>query len=205
MVEALNTALRRVPPGLVYAGGLGWMAWMFWLAATGGLGPEPVKALEHAYGKAALQWLLAGLAVTPLRVWTGINAIRLRRSVGLVAFALLAGHFAVWAVLDVQSLERVWADIVKRPYITVGMAGLLLLVPLALTSNDRAVRRLGARWRGLHRLVYPAVALGALHYVWQSKGWQVEPLVYAVVVAALLALRLPAVSRRGKRLREALG
>jgi sulfoxide reductase heme-binding subunit YedZ len=91
----------------------------------------------------------------------------------------------------VQSLSRVWADIVKRPYITIGMAGFACLVPLALTSNDRAVRRLGGpRWRQLHRLTYVAVALGTVHFVMQAKGWQIEPLVYLGGAGALLGWRM---------------
>ena len=197
MRDAVNGALRRWPVWPVYVLGLAPIPWLFWLGATGGLGPEPIKALEHRYGLIGLQVLLAGLCVSPLRRFAGINALRYRRALGLVAFAFIAAHLAVWAVLDVQSPSRVWADIVKRPYITVGMAGFACLVPLALTSTDRAVRLLGAaRWRRLHRLTYGAVGLGAVHFVMQAKGWQVEPLAYLALAGVLLALR--AVPRRGR-------
>lgn len=204
MVGTLNTGLRRVPAWPLYAAGLGWMAWLFWLGLSGQLGPEPVKVLEHSYGKGALQWLIAGLAITPLRNWTGVSLLKFRRAVGLVAFYMLLGHLLIWAILDVQSLERVWADIVKRPYITVGMAGFVLLLPLALTSNDKAVRWLGARWRMVHKLVYPAIGLGVLHFIWLVKGWQLEPFIYAGVLAGLLVLRLPTLSRQGRKLRAVL-
>ncbi len=191
MRDRVNGALRRWPVWPVYVLGLAPIPWLFWLGATGGLGPEPIKALEHRYGLIGLQVLLAGLCVTPLRRFAGINAIRYRRALGLVAFAFIAAHLAVWAVLDVQTLARVWADIVKRPYITVGMAGFACLVPLALTSSDRAVRWLGGlQWRRLHRLTYVAVGLGAVHFVMQAKGWQVEPLVYLAATGMLLALRV---------------
>lgn len=196
MRDAINGALRRVPIWPVYVLGLAPIPWLFWLGATGGLGPEPITALEHRYGLIGLQVLLAGLCVSPLRRFVGINAIRFRRALGLVAFAFIAAHLLVWAVLDVQSLSRVWADIVKRPYITIGMVGFACLVPLAMTSNDRAVRWLGPRWRRLHRLTYVAVALGAVHFVMQAKGWQIEPLVYLSVAAGLLALRM--VPRRAR-------
>lgn len=196
MRDAVNGVLRRLPVWPVYVLGLAPIPWLFWLGATGGLGPEPIKALEHRYGLIGLQVLLAGLCVSPLRRFAGVNAIRFRRALGLVAFAFIAAHLAVWMVLDVQSLSRVWADLVKRPYITIGMAGFACLVPLAMTSNDRAVRWLGPRWRRLHRLTYVAVALGAVHFVMQAKGWQIEPLVYLGVAAGLLALRM--VPRRAR-------
>jgi sulfoxide reductase heme-binding subunit YedZ len=190
MQDAINQALRRLPTWPVYVLGLAPIPWLFWLGATGGLGAEPIKALEHRYGLLGLQFLLAGLCVSPLRRFAGINAIRFRRALGLVAFAFIAAHLMVWAVLDVQSLSRVWADIVKRPYITIGMVGFACLVPLAATSTDRAVRWLGGpRWRRLHRLTYVAVALGAVHFVMQAKGWQIEPLVYLVATFGLLGLR----------------
>ncbi len=198
MQDAINQTLRRVPTWPVYVLGLAPIPWLFWLGLSGGLGPEPIKALEHRYGVLGLQFLLAGLCVTPLRRFAGINAIRFRRALGLVAFAFIAAHLLVWAVLDVQALSRVWADIVKRPYITIGMAGFACLVPLAVTSTDRAVRWLGApRWRQLHRLTYVAVGLGAVHFVMQAKGLQIAPLVYLGVAGVLLGLRtLPS----GKRL-----
>lgn len=190
MLGAVNDALRRVPTWVVYVLGLAPIPWLFWLGATGGLGPEPIRALEHRYGLIGLQFLLAGLCVSPLRRFVGINAIRFRRAIGLVAFAFIVAHLTVWAVLDVQSVSRVWADIVKRPYITIGMAGFACLVPLAATSTDRAVRWLGGpRWRRLHRLTYVAVGLGAVHFVMQAKGWQIEPLVYLAAAAGLLGLR----------------
>jgi sulfoxide reductase heme-binding subunit YedZ len=97
----------------------------------------------------------------------------------------------VWAVLDVQTLDAVIADIIKRPYITIGMAGFLLLLPLALTSNNWSVRRLGPKWRQLHKLTYVAVVLGGVHFIWLVKGIQLEPLLYMAVIVGLLALRVP--------------
>jgi sulfoxide reductase heme-binding subunit YedZ len=157
---------------------------------TGGLGAEPIKALEHALGEVALQLIVAGLAITPLRRYLGVNLIRFRRAAGLLAFTYISLHLAVWLFLDVQDAARVRADIVRRPYVTVGFAAFLLMVPLALTSNDLSLRLLGPRWRRLHRLVYPSAVLGAVHYIWLSKGFQIEPLLYLAVILGLLALRL---------------
>ncbi len=204
-MERVNAALRRVPVWPVYVLGLAPAVWLFWLALTGGLGPDPVKALEHLYGKTALQLLVVGLAVTPLRRFTGLSLLRFRRAIGLLAFAWLAMHVAVWAVLDVQLDPAVmWQDVVKRPYLTLGMVGFMVLVPLALTSTDRALRRLGAqRWRRLHRLAYVAALAGAGHYLLSAKVWEAEPLLYLAAILALLALRLPAPGRRRLRGREA--
>ncbi|WP_416914945.1 MAG: protein-methionine-sulfoxide reductase heme-binding subunit MsrQ [Roseicyclus sp.] len=191
VLQPLNAGLRLVPPILLYMGGVAWGGWLFWLAATGGLGVEPIEALEHRYGEIALQLIVLGLAVTPLRQRLGLNLMPFRRAIGVLAFGFVTAHFLVWAVLDVQSVSAIWADIVKRPYVTLGMAGLLLLIPLAATSNNWAVRKLGGlRWRQLHKLVYPAAILGAVHYIWLAKGFQIEPLVYLFLILGLIALRV---------------
>jgi sulfoxide reductase heme-binding subunit YedZ len=192
MQAGLNAALRRVPPWAVYLG-LGLYApWLLWMALTGGLGVEPVKALEHALGLFALQLLIAGLAVTPLRRLVGINLLRFRRAIGVMAFVYVALHLLVWLFLDVQLPAQIWTDIVKRPYITIGMAGFVLLLPLALTSSDWAVRRLGpVRWRRLHRLAYGAALLGGVHYLMGVKTLHAEPVLYMAAIILLLILRLP--------------
>lgn len=189
LTDHLNRLVRRVPNWALYILCLVPAPWLFWQGLTGGLGVEPVEALEHAYGEYALQFLIAGLCVTPLRRFAGINLLRFRRALGLVAFAYVTMHLLVWLVLDVQLPGQIWADIVKRPYITVGMVGFLALLPLALTSNNWSVRKLGPRWRKLHRLTYVAVLLGALHFVMLVKGFQWEPLVYLGIVLGLLLLR----------------
>jgi sulfoxide reductase heme-binding subunit YedZ len=190
MVQAINQTMRRVPTWGVY-GLLSVPAlWLVWLAVTGGLGVDPVKALEHRLGEIALQLVILGLAITPLRRLSGVSLLKFRRAVGVMTFVYVVLHLLVWLVLDVQILSQVWADIVKRPYITVGMAAFALMLPLALTSNDLSVRRLGPAWRRLHRLTYVVATLGGLHYVMLAKGFQLEPLLYLAVILALLALRL---------------
>lgn len=191
LAERVNTAVRRVPVWLVYGLGLLPAPWFLYLGLTGGLGVEPIKALEHELGLLALQLLVAGLAITPLRRFAGVNLLRFRRAVGVLAFTYVALHLLVWLVLDVQALDRIWADIVKRPYITVGMIAFVVMIPLALTSNNWAVRRLGPAWRQLHKLTYAVVLLGALHFVMLSKGFQLEPMLYMGAILLLLALRLP--------------
>jgi methionine sulfoxide reductase heme-binding subunit len=191
VAAAANGALRRLPVWPVYVLGALPPVWFFYLGLTGGLGVEPIKELEHRLGEIALQALILALAVTPLRRFTGVSLLRFRRAIGLLAFYYVACHLLVWLVLDIRDPARIWADIVKRPYITIGMVGFALLVPLALTSNDWSVRRLGAVvWRRVHWLAYPATVLGAVHFVMVAKGWQIEPLLYLGAVLALLAARI---------------
>ncbi len=188
-VDTVNSACRKVPVWPLYVVGLLPIPGLFMMAATGQLGVEPIEALEHRYGMLALQLLVAGLAVSTIRRFVGVNLIRFRRAIGLLAFYYVLAHVAVWLFLDVRSVEAVWLDIMKRPYITVGMLGLLCLIPLAATSNDWSCRTLGAGWRKLHRLTYPAVSLSCLHFVMMSKGMQVEPFAYLGVALALIAMR----------------
>ena len=186
----INALARRVPTAAIYILCALPVPVLFYMGATGGLGPEPIKALEQELGKIALQLLVAGLAITPLRRIAGINLLRFRRALGLMAFFHVVVHLLVWAVLDVQIVAQIWADILKRPYVTVGMAAFVLMIPLALTSNDRALRRLGPRWRVLHRLTYGVTVLGAFHFLWLTKGFQIEPLAYLAAILGLLALRI---------------
>lgn len=193
VVDAVNLQIRRVPPWTLYALGALYGAWHFWLALTGqgSYAVEPINVLERQYGDLALKLLILGLAVTPLRRWPGLNLMKFRRAIGVLAFFFVLAHFLVFAVLDVQSLGRVWTEIVKRPYVTVGMAAFLMLIPLGITSNTVAVRRMGGMaWRRLHKLVYPAAILAAVHYLWLVKGFQIEPIVYLAIILGLLATRL---------------
>ena len=190
LVDRINTFARRVPVWVIWVLYGSAVPWLLYLGMTGGLGAEPIKALEHELGAIALQLLIIGLAITPLRRFTGVNLLRFRRAIGLLAFGYVVLHLLVWAVLDVGALDRVWADITKRPYIMVGMAGFALMLPLALTSNNAAVRALGPLWRRLHRLTYVVVLLGAVHFIMLRKGWQLEPLLYLLVICVILGLRL---------------
>ena len=163
---------------------------------TGGLGANPVEAITHTTGEWTLRLLLATLAITPLRHLTGwVWLTRLRRMVGLFAFFYLVLHFATYAVLDASlDLAYVVEDVADRLYITVGFAAFVMLAPLAATSTNAMVRRLGPlRWRRLHRLVYAAGVCGVLHYLWLVKADLREPLVYAGILTVLLAARLPVV------------
>ncbi len=206
LAERINAGLRRVPVWPFYVAGFVPAAVYLWLGVQNRLGADPVAVLEHETGLIALQLLIAALVVTPLRDLAGINLLRFRRMLGLMAFWYAAMHVTVWALLDRQlDGAAILEDLTKRPYVMVGMAALLLLVPLAATSSNWAVRRLGPlRWRRLHRLAYPATALAAIHFVWLVKAWPPEPLVYAAIVAALLLYRAIAAPLRAV-LRPAAG
>lgn len=156
------------------------------------LGADPVKRLIHACGITALNLLLITLLVTPVRQLTGMNhLIRVRRMLGVFAFFYVLTHFVVYAWLDQGlDLRGIGADIVKRPYITIGMLGLLLLIPLAITSTNGMMRRLGRRWQSLHRLIYAITLLGVWHFYWQVKKDVREPLLYFGMFAVLMGWRL---------------
>ncbi|HHN72557.1 MAG TPA: protein-methionine-sulfoxide reductase heme-binding subunit MsrQ [Thermopetrobacter sp.] len=200
LIAALNRRLRRLPVWPLWVLGLLPGLWTFWLALHGALGPDPVRAFELALGRWALKFLVASLAVTPLLRLTGIGLMRFRRALGLIAFVYVVAHLAVWLFIDVRDVALVWRDILRRPYITIGMAAFALMVPLAVTSSATMIARLGAaRWRALHRLVYVITPLAAVHFVMVRKGWQIEPLAWLAAIVLLLALRL--LPRRRRRLR----
>ena len=190
-MQTLNQLLRRLPVWAVYLIGMLPAPWLFYQGLTGGLGVEPIQALEHRYGELALQLMILTLALTPLRRIAGLNLLRFRRAIGLLCFFYVLCHLIVWLLLDVQIMSQILTEILKRPYITIGMIAFVLMLPLAATSNALSLRRLGRRWSKLHRLTYVAATLGALHYVLLAKGFQIEPLLYLGVVLTLLALRIP--------------
>jgi methionine sulfoxide reductase heme-binding subunit len=186
---------------LVFVASLLPLAWLLcgafgWLDFS--LGADPVKKLEHECGTWALNFLLITLAVTPLRHLANLPHLpRLRRMLGLFAFFYVLLHFAVYLSLDLEfNFRTLFTDIAKRPYITIGFLALLLLIPLAVTSTNRMMRRLGRRWQKLHRLVYVIAMLGVWHFYWQVKRDIREPLIYAGILAILLIYRWARSRRR---------
>lgn len=192
MRDRINATARRVPTTLLYIGGAIPAAWLLLGATQDSLGPDPVKALEQGLGIWALRFLLASLCITPL-IRAGIRLLKFRRALGLLGFAYAAFHFATWIALDMGlRWGQIAGDLTKRPYIIVGALGLLLLLPLAATSWNGAIRRLGsAAWNRLHRLAYPAILAGTVHFVMIGKVWTGESLVYLGIAVVLLALRVP--------------
>lgn len=177
----------------IVALGLVPLAWLGVDVWRDNLSANPIEDITHRTGDWTLRFLLATLAVTPLRRFTGWNwLIRFRRTIGLIAFSYATVHFLIYVGLDQGfALAYVGEDIAKRPYITVGFTAFVLLIPLAITSTRGWVRRLGGkRWNALHRLIYVAAAGGVLHYLWLVKGEQMTPIYYAAVLVLLLLLRM---------------
>jgi len=168
-------------------------AWLGAGISRGWLGANPVEKLTHVTGMTVLVLLLLTLTITPLRRVTGWNPIiRLRRPMGLFAFSYAVVHFSIWFAFDmVFDVARMLEDIAERRYITVGMAGLLVLTPLALTSTKGWIRRLGKKWAKLHRGVYLAATLGVVHFYWLVKADTRLPILLGVCLAILLAARTP--------------
>lgn len=176
------------------------LAGAFGLAGVS-LGANPVEAIMDLAGVWTLRFLLIGLAITPLSNLTGWRwLIAYRRMIGLFAFFYLMLHLVVYVVLDrTLDIGLILEDVVKRPFITIGFAALLMLIPLAVTSTKGWMARLGRRWKLLHRLVYPASILGVWHYYWQVKLDTLEPLVYAVILTILLGYRIQQKRAKNRR------
>jgi len=170
---------------------------LIWAAIAGELGANPVEALTHETGQWALRLLLLTLALSPLRQWTSeAGWIRFRRMLGLYAYFYGCCHFAIWSIADHSlDLSDMFEDVIKRPYITLGFSAFVLLLPLALTSNQAMIRRLGRKWKTLHQLVYAILLLAVLHFLWLVKADYLEPLIYAIIAVVLLLHRLGPVKR----------
>ncbi len=179
------------------------LARLVWLALNDGLGANPIEFVTRSTGTWTLVALLVTLAVTPLRRLTGrAEPLRYRRMLGLFAFFYASLHFLTYLWWD-QFFD--WAaiarDLLKRPFITAGFTAFVLMVPLALTSTDAMMRRLGRHWRSLHRLVYAIAVAGVVHYIWLVKRDLTQPMGFALALALLLALRLrlpPAANKKAE-------
>lgn len=173
---------------------------------TEDLGANPIESVTRTLGLTALVLLLTSLGMTPIRVLAGWSwPIQVRRLLGLFAFFYVCLHFAVWVTLDhFFAWRRMWEDVLKRPFITVGMLALLLLIPLAATSTQGMIKRLGGvKWRLLHRLAYVIGGLGVLHFLWLAKKGRTTPYYYAIALALLLGVRLWEWLRKRLRLAHA--
>src|SRR4051812_38083344 len=199
--------LRRILKPLVFIACLLPFVWLI-VRAFGfvhtGLGADPIKKIQDTCGEWGLRFLMITLAITPLRDWFGATwLISLRRMLGLYAFFYVLLHFLTWFVLN-QGMDwhSMLIDIAKRPYITIGFTALVLLIPLAVTSTNAMMRRLGKRWKKLHRLIYPICILAVWHYYWQVKADIREPLVYVAIVTLLLGWRVWKARGRALRVRS---
>ena len=191
MVQNLNRALRQLPVWAVWLAGLIPLALLIFDTLQGHLGVDPVRDIEHRLGRTAIYFLIATLTVTPLLRLTRLNLMRFRQALGLICFTYLVCHLAAWVVFDMGLLwAQIVRDVIKRPYLIFGMIAFLMLLALAVTSNRWSIRRMGANWRRLHRLIYPAAILAAVHWLWALKVWESWPLMILSVILTLLSLRL---------------
>jgi methionine sulfoxide reductase heme-binding subunit len=162
-------------------------------ALTDNLGVNPIETITHETGVWTLRLLLVTLSITPIRRFTGWNGvIAFRRMVGLFAFFYACLHFSTYVVLDhFFDFDAIVKDVAKRPYVTAGFTAFVLLIPLAVTSTAKMIRRLGGRrWRTLHRLIYVSAGGGVVHYLWLVKADIQRPVIYGTILAALLGIRL---------------
>jgi methionine sulfoxide reductase heme-binding subunit len=194
----VQRALNAAPRWPLYIGGALPGVWIFWLGLNDQLGADPVKTLEHSLGLWALRFIVAGLAITPLRRLGGPSFLRFRRAIGLLAFFYALAHFCAYIVFD-RGLDarEIIVDIVKRPYITIGMFAFSILLPLAITSNGAMIKRMGAAaWQKLHRWIYVAAIAAVVHFIMSVKSWPPEPLIYAALVGVLLLARAAFAGRK---------
>ncbi len=172
--------------------------WLIWLAISNQLGANPVETLTHQSGLWTLRFLLLSLAITPLCTLTGWRfPKRLRRMLGLYTFFYALLHLLIYLILDRGLfIADIWEDIIERPYITVGFGTFVLLVPLAITSNNYFMRRMGKRWKQLHRLAYLCGFGGVVHYMWLVKADMLNPGIYLLIFLLLMLFRFKAISTR---------
>jgi sulfoxide reductase heme-binding subunit YedZ len=193
--------IRRVVKPALWILGLAPLLYLLNRIRLGDLGFDPIRTVTHFTGRTAIIILFITLTVTPARRITGWNPlIKVRRLIGLFAFFYATIHFLIYAVFDRElSLAGLGEDIAKRPWITVGFTVFLILLTLAITSPQAMVRRLGKRWQTLHRLIYVAAGLAVLHFTWAQKKDIRLPLIYAAVLAVILASRLALRPRKAVR------
>ncbi|MFM2279670.1 MAG: protein-methionine-sulfoxide reductase heme-binding subunit MsrQ [Pseudomonadota bacterium] len=187
----INRALAKVSPWVIYGVGLIPAIWYFYLGATNALGANPVQSFEHLLGEWAIRFLILTLVVTPLRELSRINLVRFRRALGLLTFYYVLMHLATYVLLDRGlNLGVIATDLMKRPYIIIGMTGFVGLLALAITSNAASIRKMGRNWTRLHRAIYPIALLGITHYLMAVKSWPPRPLFYLAIISLLLGYRL---------------
>lgn len=192
MKKYANDTLRRLPVWAVWLAGLLPLSLLIFDTFAGNLGIDPVRDIEHRLGRTAFYFLIGGLAVTPLLRITGISLMKFRRALGLLCFTYVVLHLSAWISMEMGFLwSQMAKDVVKRPYLIFGMLALLILIPLAVTSNNLSIRRMGGQaWRKLHKLVYLAGPLVALHWIWALKVFPITPGFWLLVILLLLGSRV---------------
>ena len=190
LFDLVRASVRRLRSWHIYLSLLVPLLFLAYDLLSGQLGVDPMRAIEKSLGVTAIYILILTLCITPFSLLTGINFIRFRRAFGLMSFFYIVLHFSTWLLLDMQLR---WVEIVesltRKPFIVFGMMGFLLLIPLAATSNNYSMKRLGKYWPKLHKLIYVAIILGGIHYLMMEKTLQNDAIITFIIIIALISLR----------------
>ena len=190
LFDLVRASVRRLRSWHIYLSLLVPLLFLAYDLLSGQLGVDPMRAIEKSLGVTAIYILILTLCITPFSLLTGINFIRFRRAFGLMSFFYIVLHFSTWLLLDMQLR---WVEIVesltRKPFIVFGMMGFLLLIPLAATSNNYSMKRLGKYWPKLHKLIYVAIILGGIHYLMMEKTLQNDAIITFIIIIVLISLR----------------
>ena len=190
LFDLVRASVRRLRSWHIYLSLLVPLLFLAYDLLSGQLGVDPMRAIEKSLGVTAIYILILTLCITPFSLLTGINFIRFRRAFGLMSFFYIVLHFSTWLLLDMQLR---WVEIVesltRKPFIVFGMMGFLLLIPLAATSNNYSMKRLGKYWPKLHKLIYAAIILGGVHYLMMEKTLQNDAIITFIIIIVLISLR----------------
>ena len=190
LFDLVRTSVRRLRTWHIYVSLLVPLLFLVYDLLGSRLGVDPMRSIEKSLGITAIYILILTLCITPFSTLTGINFIRFRRAFGLMSFFYIILHFSTWLFLDMQLR---WVEIVesltRKPFIVFGMMGFLLLIPLAATSNNYSMKRLGKYWQKLHKLIYVAIILGGIHYLMMEKTLQNDAIITFIIIIALISLR----------------
>ena len=190
LFDLVKASVRRLRSWHIYVSLLVPLLFLAYDLLSGRLGVDPMRAIEKSLGVTAIYILILTLCITPFSVLTGINFIRFRRAFGLMSFFYIILHFSTWLLLDMQlRWVEIAESLTRKPFIVFGMMGFLLLIPLAATSNNYSMKRLGKYWQKLHKLIYVAIILGGIHYLMMEKTLQNDAIITFIIIIALILLR----------------
>ena len=190
LFDLVKASVRRLRSWHIYVSLLVPLLFLTYDLLSGRLGVDPMRAIEKSLGVTAIYILILTLCITPFSILTGINFIRFRRAFGLMSFFYIILHFSTWLLLDMQlRWVEIAESLIRKPFIVFGMMGFLLLIPLAATSNNYSMKRLGKYWQKLHKLIYVAIILGGIHYLMMEKTLQNDAIITFIIIIALISLR----------------
>ena len=190
LFDLVRASVRRLRSWHIYVSLLVPLLFLTYDLLSGRLGVDPMRAIEKSLGVTAIYILILTLCITPFSILTGINFIRFRRAFGLMSFFYIILHFSTWLLLDMQlRWVEIAESLTRKPFIVFGMMGFLLLIPLAATSNNYSMKRLGKYWQKLHKLIYVAIILGGIHYLMMEKTLQNDAIITFIIIIALISLR----------------